>query len=881
MLINNTNGSNWSKWDLHIHSKASDGKNSPEQIIAAAKEKGLSVIALTDHHTVKNIDEIKQLGMENGITVIAGIEFRTEYGQKSVHMIGLFPDEFDGQKLTQEILDEQILCALNLSRSEIIATARRRGEKGDDDSLFHKGMFLKQVDFKKAANLIHKYGGLVSVHAGKKKSSIEDMRHENKNGTELKDALGTLKDELMKEYIDICEVSNPKDSDFYIQQFNKVAIMASDAHELDKIGTKFTWIKAEPSFDGLRQIIFEPETRVKLQERNPEEKSDYLCIKSIKINNKYFGEQEIPFNKGLNTIIGGRSSGKSILLACVAKLSGYNKEFKKDRNEYNQFINEISKDMVLSWMDENEIGRRKIDYFPQNYINDIASNPSQITRIIERLFYEDTQKASTIKKMEADIKDLRLKLRTKIDVSFSLKNKLVALETELQALGNKLGLEKEVSDISDELQKLELDLSLTDEEKKKFEAFKSKIDLYSESKTLAESNLEALQSLNKFREPFTNTSLEEDIDLLFNGSVSIELLNIYNDISRKANETWNNAIDKVAKELDEKIEIYKREKESILNNIEYKGLREKIKQHSSYVQLQDKYHKQKMRLEEIRQKESEKEEFNEKYIKAITEIISSYKEFYLIREEFCTDVCVRNDNLIIEPRVIFAVDRYNDFCEAHFYSNSLSNQKVIRFQYNCIDGFMDHISKVISNLAEDKYKLKKAAINRNIIEELLTTSFFDIQYNIQYQDDNLREMSEGKIAFVILRLLLDFSNNDFPILIDQPEDDLDNRAIYEELVTYLRNKKLNRQIILVTHNPNIVVGADAEEVIVANQQGNNSLNPDCVKFAYYSGALEDSFNNDKEAVLLSKGIREHVCELLEGGTEAFRLREKKYQFKLR
>ena len=288
-----------------------------------------------------------------------------------------------------------------------------------------------------------------------------------------------------------------------------------------------------------------------------------------------------------------------------------------------------------------------------------------------------------------------------------------------------------------------------------------------------------------------------------------------------------------------------------------------------------------MRLEEIKQKESEKDEFNEKYRKAIAEIINLYKEFYLIRKRFCTDICVKNDNLIIEPRVIFAVDRYNDFCEAHFYSNSITNQNVIRFQYNCIDEFMDHISKVISNLSEDKYKLKKATINRNIIEELLTTSFFDIQYNIQYQDDNLREMSEGKIAFVILRLLLDFSNNDFPILIDQPEDDLDNRAIYEELVTYLRNKKVNRQIILVTHNPNIVVGADAEEVIVANQQGNNSLNPDRVKFAYYSGALEDSFNNDKDSVLLSKGIREHVCELLEGGTEAFRLREKKYQFKLR
>jgi len=86
-------GSEWHKWDLHIHSNASDGKATPQQIIAKAKEKGLSVIAITDHHTVRNVDEIKRLGLENGIHVISGVEFRTEYGEKSVHIIGLFPDE--------------------------------------------------------------------------------------------------------------------------------------------------------------------------------------------------------------------------------------------------------------------------------------------------------------------------------------------------------------------------------------------------------------------------------------------------------------------------------------------------------------------------------------------------------------------------------------------------------------------------------------------------------------------------------------------------------------------------------------------------------------------------------------------------------------------
>lgn len=81
----------------------------------------------------------------------------------------------------------------------------------------------------------------------------------------------------------------------------------------------------------------------------------------------------------------------------------------------------------------------------------------------------------------------------------------------------------------------------------------------------------------------------------------------------------------------------------------------------------------------------------------------------------------------------------------------------------------------------------------------------------------------------------------------------------------------------MTHNPNVVVGADAEEIIVANQEGIGNSNPENIKFAYKCGALENSFKTGNSEILLSCGIREHVCELLEGGNKAFRLREKKYQ----
>lgn len=93
-------GSTWNLWDLHIHTNASDGKGTCQEILEVVKSKGISCIAVTDHHTIDNIEEMKTLAKPMNITVISGIEFRTEYGQASVHMIGLFPDEHNGIKLS-------------------------------------------------------------------------------------------------------------------------------------------------------------------------------------------------------------------------------------------------------------------------------------------------------------------------------------------------------------------------------------------------------------------------------------------------------------------------------------------------------------------------------------------------------------------------------------------------------------------------------------------------------------------------------------------------------------------------------------------------------------------------------------------------------------
>ena len=141
--MNNPIGSLWNKWDLHLHTDASDGKGSCQDILDEAIAKSIKCIAITDHHTVDNVDMMKTLAKDTGVTVISGVEFRTEYGRASVHMIGLFPDEFNGITLTSEFLKENVLNQLGISRSRIIQIGRESLKQDGlpESSYFKDGMF--------------------------------------------------------------------------------------------------------------------------------------------------------------------------------------------------------------------------------------------------------------------------------------------------------------------------------------------------------------------------------------------------------------------------------------------------------------------------------------------------------------------------------------------------------------------------------------------------------------------------------------------------------------------------------------------------------------------------------------------------------------------
>ena len=164
-------------------------------------------------------------------------------------------------------------------------------------------------------------------------------------------------------------------------------------------------------------------------------------------------------------------------------------------------------------------------------------------------------------------------------------------------------------------------------------------------------------------------------------------------------------------------------------------------------------------------------------------------------------------------------------------------------------------------------QLRKDRTAKEFADWFYNTDDFAVTYSIKFDGKDLLLLSPGEKGIVLLLLYLEAENEDNrPLIIDQPDDNLDNVSVYPSLIQYFRTRKRTRQIIIITHNPNLVVNTDADQVFVANFDGSRSP-----KIAYRSGALEDT--NPNAPV---QGVREEVCKILEGGTEAFQLREKRY-----
>jgi ABC-type Mn2+/Zn2+ transport system ATPase subunit len=160
----------------------------------------------------------------------------------------------------------------------------------------------------------------------------------------------------------------------------------------------------------------------------------------------------------------------------------------------------------------------------------------------------------------------------------------------------------------------------------------------------------------------------------------------------------------------------------------------------------------------------------------------------------------------------------------------------------------------------------KRAWQQRLADWLYDTSHITVHYGIEYEGVSIEHLSPGTRGIVLLLLYLAIDRSDTrPLLIDQPEENLDPNSVYTELVPHFREARKRRQIIVVTHNANLVVNTDADQVVVARSARVPGMALPVI--TYETGSLEN------------KSIRAAVCDILEGGEQAFLERERRYRLK--
>ncbi len=711
------------------------------------------------------------------------------------------------------------------------------------------------------------------------------------------------------------------------QNVNSNLLHCSDAHGYaqnephtapNELGHCFTWIKADPTFEGLKQIIYEPDQRVKLQVEEPDFKEDKLVIDKvcfISSDNK-FTPESIQLNKNLNVIIGGKSSGKSILLYSIAKTLLADRSILKTEGNYRyDFGDEFDFVVTMKSGLTQSINRpdsepsilSEIKYIPQNYLSKLAEpenkKGNELLKLVRGLLLEDMDYKNKYDVFVEVVKSNDRRQEILINNYFEIKDKIKSLQADLIAKGSEEVLTQSIASNELSVNKLKESTGLTPEEIQaynlliaEFQQIEIQIaairadyakitslntDARNVIKELVSKKNLALNSLEtpEVKAHYSTQYLELD-------AIATKFSTLENEIALDANRHFVNS--NVFNDLFQAKGHRKEELQKLL--APYVKNQETKKQIEAIEKL---IADDKQKLSIINQLKAEIFKNQTALLAEKDKLFDLYQENFNEYKKLIADIegrtlkLKKDDNLEIQGSVKFnfpkfrqAMSAVSDGRRVNSSTHQIYDERLKGTSSFEIEKLIATMKDMFEQIDNGLYALNSKGDIKHVIKLLLQDYFFDY-WSVVYDGDTLDKMSTGKASFVILMLIVGLSTSKAPILIDQPEDNLDNRSITKDLVSYLRNKKLERQIIVVTHNPNVVVNADAENVVVANQKGQNDIvTTSPYQFDYINGSLENTKPHDttENDILKSMGIKEHIADIVEGGMEAFKKREKKYGF---
>lgn len=955
-------GSEWKRWDLHFHTPSSydygDKSVTNQNIIDEMKRNEISVFAITDHHEIDitRYKELRDLGKDCGITVLPGIEFLSDArGEDPIHFIAIFSESSDIEYIWDQIRNKT-------------AISKVRGE----------GRALNQVycDLDDTIKLAKDLGGIVTIHAGNKHGSIENITHSLPHGAAQKTEIANQ--------IDIYELGKESDQDgyrkFVFPAIKKTIpmIICSDNHNIRKYQIKQKlWIKGATTFEGLKYALNEPNERFFIGDEPPllkrvrENKTKY--IKSLSIvqsgrsdpANVWFDDVEIQLNSELVTIIGNKGSGKSAISDIIALCADaehssdylflHKNKFKKkglaDRFSAS-LIFESATSTGYRPLDHHidDANQRKVRYLPQSHFEKVCNEIGKVEAFrdeIEKVVFQYVPVHKRLHK--TTFKDLINFKKESIDREIHhLKENIAEINAKIISIEDKLDPEykknllskKEIKEdelkvhmsskpepMEDPAGKAELpavtkkksDLKKWEDEKNNIESEIEKVKEEISQRSICIEELTALkrdiqnkvddlvryiESKNAFAESI-DVNLKSIVKVNFESfkiDEKIQSLNVKNETANKELEfdpeslsseyaslnlqtklgRCNEEISKIQKEFTGEQKVYQehlefvKQWEKVKKNIEGdKDTAESLEfiNHSlKYIENEapialEKARKERLLLSiEIFNKKAEIKSFYDDIKSEIDIQLSTSKvtgltiasAFYA--HEDLKEIILRN----------IRQNRVGSFYGTEDGSRLLQEDLISITNWNDVNSVEHFLDDIIEYLEHDKRdvveKDSKTYISNTVKDRkdlygyLFSLDYLDPRYDLQQNGKSLEQLSPGEKGALLLVFYLVLDKEDIPLIIDQPEDNLDNNSVAKVLVPFIKEAKKKRQIIMVTHNPNLAVVSDSEQVIRVNIDKENGN-----VFSFISGGIE------------SRGINEEIVDILEGTIPAFTTRKDKYQ----
>ena len=862
-------------------SSASDAETHAKAIVEKAVEIGVSVLAITNHNDASGVAPFREAAAGRGITILPGFELTSTEG---IHILCIYPPKIE------EAQFRLFLGSFGITKPEPSSDLSNRNFVGILNQV------RKQGGVSIAAHVTSRHG-LLRVLDGQ--ARIRAWRDANLLAIQISQHV----QDLHQSDRAIVENSNPDYCRVHAASENLAIAVVNASDIVDPASLEqpsaTCWIKmSEVSIEGLRQAFLDPGSRIRL---NPQlgkmETEDHAELVAMAWEGGFLDGGAVHFSQNLNVLLGGRGAGKSTIIESARYVLDLDPIGEDARKAHEGIVHQVLRSgtkislLVRSmrpapreYTIERIIGNPpvvrdqdgqlsnllpkdvlpRIEVYGQHEISELTNSPEKLTRLLNRFVEHDQslgrRKVELLRDLEKYrrlIVDVRKELA---DIEEKLSN-LPALEETLERY-RQAGLEERLSE-----------QSLLVREERVLETIPERLQTFEEC-------LDFLRQGIPIDRAFLSSKALEGLpgkEILTDANEVLEQLNL--DIEQIANQLGdalkraNEGIAEIRTRWEVRNQVVQKEYEHILRELQQSAvdgedfirLRRQIealqplRQRQSLLQRLEEEHSARRRALLVEWEDVKAEE-----VRLLNQAASNVEE--KLRDRIKVEVTAAGDReplfeLLrneIKGRLSEAIDalRQDQGLSLPQLVNGLrSGGEVIQENYAIPRSQAARLAQVTEDTL---MKIEESDLSPTTVIQL-NTAPTGKPPNWQ----TLEKLSKGQKATAVLLLLL--LESDAPLIIDQPEDDLDNRFITEDIVPKMREEKRHRQFLFSTHNANIPVLGDAELILGLTAMG--EANQGKAQIAReHMGSID------------LQSVQEVVKDLLEGGKDAFETRRLKYGF---